>query len=132
MTVQDQISDMITRIRNSVLVKHSTVAVNKSKVNNKILEVLSNEGFISEFEEDISEKTPNYSIKLKYYDDGSSAITGLKRVSKPGLKIYVKKDEIPSYFSGMGVAIVSTSKGIMTGLEAKKLSLGGEVLFYIW
>ena len=132
MTVQDQISDMITRIRNSVLVKHSTVAVNKSKVNNKILEVLSNEGFISEFEEDISENTPNYSIKLKYYDDGSSAITGLKRVSKPGLKIYVKKDEIPSYFSGMGVAIVSTSKGIMTGLEAKKLSLGGEVLFYIW
>ena len=132
MTVQDQISDMITRIRNSVLVKHSTVAVNKSKVNNKILEVLSNEGFISEFEENISEKTPNYSIKLKYYDDGSSAITGLKRVSKPGLKIYVKKVEIPSYFSGMGVAIVSTSKGIMTGLEAKKLSLGGEVLFYIW
>ena len=132
MTVQDQISDMITRIRNSVLVKHSTVAVNKSKVNNKILEVLSNEGFISKFEEDVSEKTPNYSIKLKYYDDGSSAITGLKRVSKPGLKIYVKKDEIPSYFSGMGVAIVSTSKGIMTGLEAKKLSLGGEVLFYIW
>ena len=132
MTVQDQISDMITRIRNSVLVKHSTVAVNKSKVNNKILEVLSNEGFISKFEENISEKTPNYSIKLKYYDDGSSAITGLKRVSKPGLKIYVKKDEIPSYFSGMGVAIVSTSKGIMTGLEAKKLSLGGEVLFYIW
>ena len=132
MTVQDQISDMITRIRNSVLVKHSTVAVNKSKVNNKILEVLSNEGFISEFEEDVSEKTPNYSIKLKYYDDGSSAITGLKRVSKPGLKIYVKKDEIPSYFSGMGVAIVSTSKGIMTGLEAKKLSIGGEVLFYIW
>tara|TARA_B100001750_G_scaffold234433_1_gene235788 strand:- start:300 stop:671 length:372 start_codon:yes stop_codon:yes gene_type:complete len=123
---------MITRIRNSVLVKHSTVAVNKSKVNNKILEVLSNEGFISEFEEDVSEKTPNYSIKLKYYDDGSSAITGLKRVSKPGLKIYVRKDEIPSYFSGMGVAIVSTSKGIMTGLEAKKLSLGGEVLFYIW
>ena len=132
MTVQDQISDMITRIRNSVLVKHSTVAVNKSKVNNKILEVLSNVGVISEFEEDVSEKTPNYSIKLKYYDDGSSAITGLKRVSKPGLKIYVKKDEIPSYFSGMGVAIVSTSKGIMTGLEAKKLSLGGEVLFYIW
>jgi Ribosomal protein S8 len=108
------------------------VAVNKFKVNNKILEVLSNEGFISEFEEDVYEKTPNYYIKLKYYDDGSSAITGLKRVYKPGLKIYVKKDEIPSYFSGMGVAIVSTYKGIMTGLEAKKLSLGGEVLFYIW
>lgn len=132
MTVQDQISDMITRIRNSVLVKHSTVAVNKSKVNNKILEVLSNEGFISEFEEDVSEKTPNYSIKLKYYDDGSSAITGLKRVSKPGLKIYVKKDEIPTYFSGMGVAVMSTSKGVMTGLEAKKQSLGGELLFYVW
>jgi len=123
---------MITRIRNSVLVKHSTVAVNKSKVNNKILEVLSNEGFISEFEEDISEKTPNYSIKLKYCSIIIQDNIIFKRVSKPGLKIYVKKDEIPSYFSGMGVAIVSTSKGIMTGLEAKKLSLGGEVLFYIW
>ena len=128
MTVQDQISDMITRIRNSVLVKHSTVAVNKSKVNNKILEVLSNEGFISEFEENISEKTPNYSIKLKYYDDGSSAITGLKRVSKPGLKIYVKKDEIPTYFSGMGVAVMSTSKGVMSDSDARKNNLGGEII----
>tara|TARA_B110001454_G_scaffold36833_1_gene36327 strand:- start:1251 stop:1649 length:399 start_codon:yes stop_codon:yes gene_type:complete len=132
LTVEDQISDMITRIRNSVMVKHSNVSVNKSKINNKILELLSNEGFISDFEENNFENKVNYSVKLKYYDDGSSAISGLKRVSKPGLKIYVKKNEIPSYFSGMGVAIVSTSKGIMTGLEAKKLSLGGEVLFYVW
>ncbi|MBL39734.1 MAG: 30S ribosomal protein S8 [Chloroflexi bacterium] len=132
MTIQDQISDMITRIRNSILVKHSSVSVNKSKVNDKILGVLANEGFITQYEENITDKTANYSVKLKYYEDGSSAITGLKRVSKPGLKIYVKKDEIPSYFSGMGVAIISTSKGIMTGIEAKKMSLGGEVLFYIW
>tara|TARA_Y100001970_G_scaffold80282_2_gene101973 strand:+ start:4996 stop:5367 length:372 start_codon:yes stop_codon:yes gene_type:complete len=123
---------MITRIRNSVMVKHERVSIGKSKVNQKILEVLNNEGFISEFSEDDSDKFSNLSVKLKYFEDGSSAITGLKRVSKPGLKIYIKKDEIPTYFSGMGVAIISTPKGIMTGFEAKKNSLGGELLFYVW
>ncbi|MBK90604.1 MAG: 30S ribosomal protein S8 [Chloroflexi bacterium] len=132
MTIEDQISDMITRIRNSVMVKHERVSIGKSKVNQKILEVLNNEGFISEFSEDDSDKFSNLSVKLKYFEDGSSAITGLKRVSKPGLKIYIKKDEIPTYFSGMGVAIISTPKGIMTGFEAKKNSLGGELLFYVW
>mgnify|MGYP001239321798 FL=1 len=132
MTIEDQISDMITRIRNSVMVKHERVSIGKSKLNQKILEVLNKEGFISEFSEDDSEKFSNLSVKLKYFEDGSSAITGLKRVSKPGLKIYVKKDEIPTYFSGMGVAIISTAKGIMTGVEAKKNSLGGELLFYVW
>tara|TARA_Y100001936_G_C16070729_1_gene670359 strand:- start:260 stop:658 length:399 start_codon:yes stop_codon:yes gene_type:complete len=131
-TIEDQISDMITRIRNSVMVKHERVSIGKSKVNQKILEVLNNEGFISEFSEDDSDKFSNLSVKLKYFEDGSSAITGLKRVSKPGLKIYIKKDEIPTYFSGMGVAIISTPKGIMTGFEAKKNSLGGELLFYVW
>jgi len=131
-TIEDQISDMITRIRNSVMVKHETVSVGKSKLNQNILEVLTKEGFISEFSEENTEKLASLSINLKYFEDGSSAISGLKRVSKPGLKIYVKKDEIPTYFSGMGVAIISTSKGIMTGIEAKKLSLGGELLFYVW
>tara|TARA_B100000902_G_C27256545_1_gene888174 strand:+ start:1076 stop:1420 length:345 start_codon:yes stop_codon:yes gene_type:complete len=114
------------------MVKHERVSIGKSKVNQKILEVLNNEGFISEFSEDDSDKFSNLSVKLKYFEDGSSAITGLKRVSKPGLKIYIKKDEIPTYFSGMGVAIISTPKGIMTGFEAKKNSLGGELLFYVW
>ena len=132
MTIEDQISDMITRIRNSIMVKHERVSIGKSKVNQKILEVLNNEGFISEFSEDDSDKFSNLSVKLKYFEDGSSAITGLKRVSKPGLKIYIKKDEIPTYFSGMGVAIISTPKGIMTGVEAKRNSLGGELLFYVW
>ena len=135
MTIEDQISDMITRIRNSVMVKHEKVSVGKSKLNQNILEVLNKEGFISEYSEENSENSEifsNLSVKLKYFEDGSSAISGLKRVSKPGLKIYVKKDEIPTYFSGMGVAIISTSKGIMTGIEAKKLSLGGELLFYVW
>jgi small subunit ribosomal protein S8 len=131
-TIEDQISDMITRIRNSVMVKHERVSIGKSKINQKILEVLNKEGFISEYSEDNSDKFSNLSVKLKYFDDGSSAITGLKRVSKPGLKIYVKKDEIPTYFSGMGVAIISTPKGIMTGVEAKRNSLGGELLFYVW
>jgi len=131
-TIEDQISDMITRIRNSVMVKHERVSIGKSKINQKILEVLNKEGFISEYSEDDSDKFSNLSVKLKYFDDGSSAITGLKRVSKPGLKIYVKKDEIPTYFSGMGVAIISTPKGIMTGVEAKRNSLGGELLFYVW
>lgn len=132
MTIEDQISDMITRIRNSVMVKHEKVSVGKSRLNQNILEVLNKEGFISEYSEENSEKFANLSVKLKYFEDGSSAISGLKRVSKPGLKIYVKKDEIPTYFSGMGVAIISTSKGVMTGIEAKKLSLGGELLFYVW
>jgi small subunit ribosomal protein S8 len=134
-TIEDQISDMITRIRNSVMVKHEKVSVGKSKLNQNILEVLNKEGFISEYSEENSENSEifsNLSVKLKYFEDGSSAISGLKRVSKPGLKIYVKKDEIPTYFSGMGVAIISTSKGVMTGIEAKKLSLGGELLFYVW
>jgi len=131
-TIEDQISDMITRIRNSVMVKHEKVSVGRSKLNQNILEVLNKEGFISEYSEENSENFSNLSVKLKYFEDGSSAISGLKRVSKPGLKIYVKKDEIPTYFSGMGVAIISTSKGVMTGIEAKKLSLGGELLFYVW
>jgi len=131
-TIEDQISDMITRIRNSVMVKHEKVSVGKSKLNQNILDVLSKEGFISEYSEENTDKFANLSISLKYFEDGSSAISGLKRVSKPGLKIYVKKDEIPTYFSGMGVAIISTSKGVMTGIEAKKLSLGGELLFYVW
>ena len=94
--------------------------------------MLSNEGFIDSFAESEEEEKYQYKVDLKYYEDGSPAISGIKRVSKPGLKIYVKKNDIPSYFSGMGVAIMSTSKGIMTGFEAKKQSLGGEVLFYIW
>ena len=132
MTIEDQISDMITRIRNSTMVKHENVSVVKSKINENILDLLSNEGFIDSFSESEEEEKYHYKIDLKYYEDGSSAISGIKRVSKPGLKIYVKKNDIPSYFSGMGVAVMSTSKGVMTGFEAKKQSLGGEVLFYIW
>ena len=133
MTIEDQISDMITRIRNSTMVKHENVSVVKSKINENILDLLSNEGFIDSFaESEEEEEKYNYKIDLKYYEDGSPAISCIKRVSKPGLKIYVKKNDIPSYFSGMGVAVMSTSKGIMTGFEAKKQSLGGEVLFYIW
>ena len=133
MTIEDQISDMITRIRNSTMVKHENVSVVKSKINQNILNLLSNEGFIDSFSESEEEEEKyNYKVDLKYYEAGSSAISGIKRVSKPGLKIYVKKNDIPSYFSGMGVAIMSTSKGIMTGFKAKKQSLGGEVLFYIW
>jgi small subunit ribosomal protein S8 len=114
------------------MVKHENVSVVKSKVNENILDLLSNEGFIDSFTETEEEEKYHYKIELKYYEDGTPAISGIKRVSKPGLKIYVKKNDIPSYFSGMGVAVMSTSKGIMTGFEAKKQSLGGEVLFYIW
>ena len=132
MAFVDPISDMITRIRNSTMVKHENVSVVKSKINENILNLLSNEGFIDSFAESEEEEKYHYKVDLKYYEDGSPAISGIKRVSKPGLKIYVKKNDIPSYFSGMGVAIMSTSKGIMTGFKAKKQSLGGEVLFYIW
>ena len=132
MAFNDALSDMLARIKNAHKARKSFTSCYNSKLNLNVLTVLKDEGYIRDFKNvEVRKGISNIQIDLKYYN-GTPVIKNIKRVSKPGLKIYVKKDEIPSYFSGMGVAIVSTSKGIMTGLEAKKLSLGGEVLFYIW
>ena len=127
----DVIADMLTRIRNGLLAKHETVVVPASNTKKAIADILLREGYIADvkIEEGVQ---GSIVITLKYSNDGAKVITGLKRVSKPGLRVYVGCDEIPSVLGGLGIAILSTSKGIMTDKEARKAHQGGEVLAYIW
>lgn len=131
--VNDRIADMLTRIRNANQMKYDEVEVLGSKVIIEIAKILKEEGYIESFKVNQSLKGDTLTIDLKY--DGRKKeriITGLKRISKPGLRVYAKVDEIPSVLNGLGIAILSTSLGIMTGKEAKNKGLGGEVLAYIW
>ena len=131
MNVTDPIADMLTRIRNAVSAKHQTVDVPYSKVKNEIANILLKEGYISELEivEDGSHK--NIRITLKYVDS-KSVIQGLKRISKPGLRIYSEAGKVPRVLNGLGTAIISTSKGIITDKAAREAGIGGEVMAYIW
>ena len=129
----DPIADMLTRIRNANTAKHDTVDVPASKIKLAIAEILLNEGYIKSYEvvEDGTFKT--IKITLKYGADKSQKIiTGLKRISKPGLRVYAGKDELPRVLGGLGIAIISTNKGIVTDKEARKLQVGGEVLAFVW
>ena len=129
----DPIADMLTRIRNANTAKHDTVDVPSSKMKLAIAEILFNEGYIKKYEviEDGIFKTIH--ITLKYgKDKNEKIITGLKRISKPGLRVYAGKDELPRVLGGLGVAIISTNKGILTDKEARKQQVGGEVLAFIW
>ena len=126
----DVIADMLTRIRNAVSAKHETVEIPASNTKKAIANILLNEGYISAVDY-IEGVQGTIKITLKY-EGNKRVITGLKRISKPGLRVYVGADEIPSVLGGLGVAILSTSKGIMTGKEAKKAHQGGEVLAYVW
>ena len=126
----DPIADMLTRIRNGNTAKHDTVDVPVSKIKKAIADILLKEGYISAVEI-IEGVQGTIKITLKY-DGNQKVITGLKRVSKPGLRVYVGTEEIPQVLGGLGIAILSTSKGIMTGKEAKKAHQGGEVLAYVW
>ena len=133
MAMTDPIADMLTRIRNANTAKHDTVDVPASKMKLAIAEILLNEGFIKSYDviEDGSFKT--IKITLKYGKDKSEKIiTGLKRISKPGLRVYAGKDELPRVLGGLGIAIISTNKGIVTVKEARKLQVGGEVLAFVW
>ena len=132
MPVSDPISDMLTRIRNAVMVHHSSVSIPASKTKESLLNLLKQEGFISDFKKNIDGSKTFFEVTLRYYDDNSSVITGLKRISKPGLRVYSKKNDIPRYLGGLGVSFLSTPKGIMTGCNAKKQGLGGELLFFVW
>ena len=126
----DVIADMLTRIRNALMAKHETVEIPASNTKKAIADILLKEGYISDVE--ILEGVQGtIKITLKY-DGNNKVITGLKRVSKPGLRVYVGAEEIPQVLGGLGIAILSTSKGIMTGKEAKKAHQGGEVLAYVW
>lgn len=132
MNTTDPIADMLTRIRNANSSKHKTVDVPSSKIKVSIAEILFKEGYIKSFEE-IKDGTQGIiRITLKYDEKGTRVIDGIKRISKPGLRIYAGKDELPKVLNGLGVAIISTSKGLKTDKEAREAGLGGEVLAYIW
>lgn len=124
---------MLTRIRNAVQVRHEAVEVPASRMKSSLLKLLSDEGFITSFKS-IDEDSVNkkLEVQLRYYEDKTPVIQGLKRVSKPGLRVYVGKNEVPRYFGGIGVAFMSTSKGVMTGQQARRQGVGGELLFYVW
>ena len=131
MVVTDPIADMLTRIRNALTAKHETVEVPASKMKKAIADILLNEGYISNVELKEEGVQGSILVTLKYSKEGN-VISGLKRISKPGLRVYAKSNEIPKVLNGLGIAILSTSKGIMTGKEAKKAHQGGEVLAYVW
>ena len=130
--VTDPIADMLTRIRNANQMRYKEVEVPASKIKIEIARILKQEGFIIDYSVKKNNIQDNLVLVLKYGEKKERVITGLKRISKPGLRVYAKAEEIPSVLSGLGIAIVSTSKGVMTDKDAIKQSLGGEVLAYIW
>lgn len=130
--VNDNIADMLTRMRNALIMKYNNVEVNGTKMTLGIAEILKNEGYIEDFKYQKNTDGDRLNITLKYGDKKERVITGLKRISKSGLRVYVKSDEVPRVLNGLGIAIISTSKGLMTDKEARANNLGGEVLAYIW
>ncbi len=132
MTVSDPIADMLTRIRNAIMARHDFTLVPASKMKLAIAKILREEGFIKDYE--VLQGKPYRVIKvyLKFGDDNQSALAGLERVSKPGLRVYAQHKEIPRPYGGLGIAIVSTPKGVMTGQKAWRLGIGGELLCYVW
>lgn len=132
MTVTDPIADMLTRIRNAIMARHDNVLVPASKIKLSIARILKEEGFITDYE--VVRGKPHRSIKiiLRYLEDDRPVISGLKRVSKPGLRVYVQKREIPRVYGGLGITIISTPKGVKTGQQAWRQDSGGELLCYVW
>jgi len=128
----DPIADMLTRIRNANKAKFKTVEIPSSNMKKAIAEVLLEEGYIKSFNIEENEVQPVLKVELKYDEKGGRVISGLRKISKPGHRIYAKKDELPKVLNGLGIAIISTSEGIMTDKEARKKNIGGEVLAYIW
>lgn len=127
----DPIADMLTRIKNASTMRKETVSIPTSNVKLAILKVLKDEGYIADFKSTDEVKSVT-TITLKYTEDNQKVIKGLKRISKPSLQVYTKAEDLPKVLNGLGIAIISTSKGIMTDKEARKLNIGGEVLAYVW
>ena len=132
MVMTDPIADLLTRIRNANAVRHEVVEVPSSNMKKAVANILLQEGYIKELEEYNDGVVPMLRISLKYGADKERVITGIKRISKPGLRVYFKKDEIPKVLSGLGIAIISTSTGLLVDREARKAGLGGEVVCYVW
>ncbi|MGV3143057.1 30S ribosomal protein S8 [Staphylococcus simulans] len=132
MTMSDPIADMLTRVRNANMVRHEKIELPASNIKKQIAEILKNEGFIKNIEFVEDDKQGVLRLFLKYGQNNERVITGLKRISKPGLRVYAKADEVPKVLNGLGIALVSTSEGIVTDREARKRNVGGEVLAYVW
>jgi small subunit ribosomal protein S8 len=133
MSMNDPIADMLTRIRNACMQRHTDVAIPKSKLKLAIADILKQEGYIRDYKVQPAERTfENIVLDLKYTPDRQPVIAGLKRVSRPGLRIYTKHQDIPRVRGGMGLSILSTPKGVMSGYEAYRQNIGGEVLCYVW
>ena len=132
MLVTDPIADLLTRVRNANQMRYNEVVIPSSNVKLAIVKILKDEGYIENYKVEKNEVQDNIIVTLKYGKNKERVISGLKRISKPGLRVYAKAEEIPTVLNGLGISIVSTSKGIMTGKEARKENLGGEVLAYIW
>ncbi len=128
----DPIADMLTRIRNANMVSHPTVELPSSKLKLELAKLLKAEGFISDYSERVEGKFKYLTITLKYDNNNKPVITNLQRVSKPGLRTYMKAKNLPQVFGGLGIAIISTSKGLLTDRKARKENLGGEILCYVW
>jgi small subunit ribosomal protein S8 len=132
MNTTDPIADMLTRIRNASLARHRELTLPSSRMKREIARILVEEGFIESFSTAQDGVQETLSLQLKYVEGKTPVVSGLKRISKPGLRVYARKTEIPRVLGGLGLAILSTSRGIMTGSEARKLNLGGEVVCYVW
>lgn len=128
----DPIADLLTRIRNANAVKHEIVEIPSSNIKKAIANILLQEGYIKEIEEYSEGVVPMMRITLKYGINNERVITGIKKISKPGLRVYCQKDDVPKVLNGLGVAVISTSKGILTDREARKAGVGGEVICYVW
>ena len=132
MTMTDPIADILTRIRNANTVKHETVDVPASNIKKEIVRILLEEGFVRGYDVIEDEKQGIIRIQLKYGQAGEKVIQGIKRISKPGMRVYTNAHEIPKVLNGLGIAIISTSKGILTDKQARKENVGGEVICYVW
>lgn len=132
MLINDPVADMLTRIRNALVAKHETTTLPASNMKKAIAQILVDEGYIKGFEVIDDGVQGTIKLTLKYDDNRKGVISGLKRISKPGLRVYAKSEDIPKVLGGLGIAIISTSKGVMTDRQARKNAVGGEVLCYVW
>lgn len=132
MSTTDPIADMLTRMRNALMARHSQVLIPASKIKVAVAEILKDEGFIQDYDVTTDRPQPTIRVWLKYTEDKEPVLTGLKRISRPGRRTYVKREELPWVLGGLGVAVVSTSKGVMTAKRARRLGVGGEVLCHAW
>ena len=132
MTMTDPIADMLTRIRNANTVGHETVEIPASKMKKAIAEILKEEGYITDFDVIEDDKQGMIKVTMKYGANKERVISGIMKISKPGLKVYAKANDVPKVLGGLGIAIISTSKGIVSDKEARKLGVGGEVICYVW